>query len=395
MKLSTLSERLGSDAETAWRVHNLARERIEQGEDIIVLSIGEEAMETTAEVVVEQAVASLRAGRHHYSDVRGPTRLRQLIADQHLSTSRQRVAADQCTVYAGCQNSLFAVAQCVLQSGDEVILPEPYYSTYPGVFTATGARAVKVPGPAERHYLCTVEQIADAITDDTRAIVITQPGNPMGTFYSDDELAALVALCRDRQIWLISDEVYMSLLAPADRCSPATHDNQSECVITVGSLSKSNRMTGWRVGWTITPAPLADLLAELSMIMHYGLPPFIMDAAITAIEQDQQTSEQIRQSMNRRRLLCKEILGNISNTRLLDSGAGMFAVLDVSASGHTAEDFALGLLEHHAVATLPCGSFGDNCEYLLRISLCVPDDEIREACQRISAYAETLNSAAV
>ena len=127
------------------------------------------------------------------------------------------------------------------------------------------------------------------------------------------------------------------------------------------------------------------------MIMHYGLPPFIMDAAVTAIEQDQQTSEQIRQSMNARRQLCKSILHTIPNTKLLDSGAGMFLVLDVSATGINAEDFAIGLLEQHAVATLPCASFGDSCENLLRISLCVADEQLRVAFQRIATYTADLS----
>lgn len=390
MKLSTLSERLGSDAETAWRVHNMARDRVDRGDDIIILSIGEEAAETTADVIVEQAVASLRGGRHHYSDVRGPAKLRQIISQRHTSQTGQKVTAEQCTMYAGCQNSLFAIAQCVLDANDEVILPEPYYSTYPGVFTATGAKAVKVQGHADRLYLCSVDQIAAAVNDRTRAIVITQPGNPIGTFYTTDELHALADLCRAHNLWLISDEVYTTLLAPEDRCSPATHDEAGDFVVTVGSLSKSNRMTGWRVGWTVTPEPLAKLLAELSMIMHYGLPPFIMDAAITALEQDQETTEHIRQSMNARRQVCKDILENIPNARLLDSGAGMFVVLDVSETGQNAESFAIGLLEQHAVATLPCASFGENCDYLLRIGLCVSDEQLRDACHRIATYAASL-----
>ena len=108
--------------------------------------------------------------------------------------TRQKVHADQCTVYAGAQNSLFAVAQCLLETGDEVILPEPYYTTYPGVFTCTGATAVKVSGSAENLFLSDIDAIANAITEKTRAIVITQPGNPIGSFYRSADLQKLVGI---------------------------------------------------------------------------------------------------------------------------------------------------------------------------------------------------------
>ena len=333
MKLAGLTRRLGDDAANAWHVHSLACQKRDRGENVVMLSIGEEAGETTAPVIVESAIASLKSGRHHYSEVSGPRQLRDLIAERHKAMTRQKVHADQCTVYAGAQNSLFAVAQCLLETGDEVILPEPYYTTYPGVFTCTGATAVKVSGSAENLFLSDIDAIANAITEKTRAIVITQPGNPIGSFYRSADLQKLVGICREKNIWLISDEVYSQLLSPRDRASPASFDPDCSCVVTVNSLSKSNRMTGWRLGWAVTPKALADSLAELSMVMHYGMPPFITDAAITAISEDTSTTEEIRQSMNERRAVAIEHLSKAQGVRLLDAGAGMFLVLDVSDSG--------------------------------------------------------------
>jgi len=338
MKLAGLTRRLGDDAANAWHVHTLACEKRDRGEHVVMLSIGEEANETTAPVVVAKAIDSLNNGRHHYSDVRGPEKLRTLIAERHACLAGQKVNADQCTVYAGAQNSLFAVAQCLLEPGDEVILPEPYYTTYPGVFTCTGATAVKVSGNSDNLYLSEIEAIVKAITEKTRAIVITQPGNPIGSFYRPEQLELLVNVCRERNIWLISDEVYSLLLSPDDRSSPAAFDPDCSCVVTINSLSKSNRMTGWRIGWAVTPTPLANSLAELSMIMHYGMPPFITDAAITAITEDTATTEDIRSSMNARRAVAVEHLSQAQGIRLMDSGAGMFLVLDVTDSGLNAQD---------------------------------------------------------
>jgi len=392
MQLSSLTERLGNDAESAWRVHILARDRQLKGEEILILSIGEEADEVAADCIVESAVKSLRAGRHHYTDVRGTEELRLAISERHQQLTGQVVSSDTCTVYSGAQNSLFAVAQCLLEPGDEIILPEPYYTSYPGVFCCTGATAVKVSGSAERLFLAEIEDIEKAVTVNTRAIVVTQPGNPMGSYYGKADLQRLVEFCIAKDIWLISDEVYTLLLAPEDRCSPATFDPAQECVITVNSLSKSNRMTGWRLGWAVTPPKLAEALAELSMIMHYGIPPFIMDAAETALAEDRETAENIRISMNNRRQICKEILEPIENTKLLDSGAGMFLVLDVAATGLSAEEFALRLLDKYAVAVLPCSGFGDGCESLLRIGLCVAEEPLAIACQRIAEFTDSLQA---
>jgi len=326
MKLAGLTRRLGDDAANAWHVHTLACEKRDRGEHVVMLSIGEEANETTAPVVVAKAIDSLNNGRHHYSDVRGPEKLRTLIAERHACLAGQKVNADQCTVYAGAQNSLFAVAQCLLEPGDEVILPEPYYTTYPGVFTCTGATAVKVSGNSDNLYLSEIEAIVKAITEKTRAIVITQPGNPIGSFYRPEQLELLVNVCRERNIWLISDEVYSLLLSPDDRSSPAAFDPDCSCVVTI----------------------------------------------------------------NARRAVAVEHLSQAQGIRLMDSGAGMFLVLDVTDSGLNAQDFALRLLEDEAIATLPCTGFGSNCDHLLRLGLCVPTEQLAIACKQLARFTTSL-----
>ena len=245
-------------------------------------------------------------------------------------------------------------------------------------------------GSRDNLYLSEIDTIIQAITDRTRAIVITQPGNPIGSFYRPEQLEVLVGICRDRNIWLISDEVYSLLLSPDDRSSPAAFDPDCSCVVTINSLSKSNRMTGWRMGWAVTPKPLADSLAELSMVMHYGMPPFITDAAITAITEDTATTEDIRLSMDERRAVAIEHLSQAQGIQLLDSGAGMFLVLDVTDSGLNAQDFALRLLEDESIATLPCTGFGSNCDHLLRLGLCVPTEQIAIACQQLARFTQSL-----
>ena len=390
VKYSSLTERLGNDAENAWHVHNLAAERRAAGEPVIMLSIGEEADEQTPEHIINAAVQSLNSGRHHYSDVRGDLSLRQAIANYHSELGNPGVKVDQCIAYTGAQNSLFAVAQCLLEAGDEVILPEPYYTTYPGVFTAGGATAKSVPGQPEANYLPTVAELAAHITPVTRAIVITQPGNPMGACYSAIELQKLVDLCNLNGIWLISDEVYAALVDDELRNSACRSAGAEQCCITIGSLSKSHRMTGWRIGWVIGPQKLVSHLAELSTCMHYGLPAFIMDAATEALDNGASTAASIREAMQQRRLVCWQYLSSLPDIQLLDSGVGMFVVLDLADHRMDASDFALALLEQEGVATLPCTGFGKTGQQLLRIGLCASTEVLEEACTRINRFCEKL-----
>ncbi len=390
MKFASLTQRLGSDSADAWHVHSLATQRIAAGDDIIMLSIGEESGVPASSEITEAACSSLRAGRHHYSDVRGTESLRQKIATYHQNLTGQIVDEDNCTVYAGAQNALFAVSLCLLETGDEVLLPEPYYTTYPGVFSCSGAILKKVSGSKERMFLSSIEQIEAGISENTKAIVITQPGNPMGTWYNKDEIAQLVELCRKRGIWLISDEVYSALLSDEQRASPASIAKADDLIITINSLSKSHRMTGWRIGWAVTPADLAVHLAELSMVMSYGQPPFTMDAAEEALADNGATAESIRNTMARRREVCRKSLHTLPGVDLLDGGAGMFVVLDVAGTGLDANRFAEQLLADMAISTLPCTGFGSSCNTLVRIGLCVPEAQIAVACERIARFCELI-----
>jgi len=390
MKFSPLTKRIAPTQEQddldAWEVHNLAVDRVAAGDDVILLSIGQEANEVTPPAIVDAAIDSLRAGRHHYSDVRGEHELRQAIARYHLQLTGQSVNADDCTVYAGAQNALFAVAQVLLESGDEAILSEPFYSTYRATFGATGAHLISLPVHRDNHYQLDTDAIVDAITARTRAIILNTPNNPLGTCYSIEQLEVIADACVANDIWLVLDTVYADIvdvksLALPHRLSAIEHN-----LITVGSLSKSHRMTGWRIGWAIGPAPLATHLGNLSMCMHYGLPPFIMDAAIAALRDAADTPRTVQQHIAHRRQLVHQHLHPLGKIVLHDSGQGMFVILDVTDLGITAREFALGLLEHCAVAVLPCDGFGPAGRTLIRLGLCVDDEQLVVACQRIVSF---------
>ena len=390
MKFSSLTERIAGESVDAWDVHYEGLARREAGEDIIILSVGQETEERTPDVIVDSAIASLKAGRHHYTQVQGSMDLRKAIAKRHCELTGQIVNENNCAVFAGAQNALFAAAQCVLEHGDEVILVEPYYTTYTATFTASGAKLVGVPVKSENNFQVDPDDVINAITERTRAIVLNTPNNPVGAIYSAAQLTPLLSACVEKDIWLINDEVYQELLLPEDRVSPASLPGADKVGVTVSSLSKSHRMTGWRLGWIIAPTSMIEHLYNLSMCMAYGLPEFIMDAAVTAFESGTSTADDVRKNMDGRRKIVEHYLSDAGDMKLFSAAGGMYVVLDIRALPVSSLDFAQQLLDNYDVSVLPCDGFGETGKGLIRISLCAPDEVFKVACQRIIQYVSSL-----
>lgn len=398
MKYSSITERIqeqkdpGEDqAIDPWAVHRMANQRVSAGEQITVLSIGQEVHEVTPTRIVDEAVKSLQSGRHHYAEENGAEALRTAIARYHQRLTGQQAEASMVTVFAGAQNALFSIAQMLLESGDEVILIAPYYTTYKATFGSSGATVITVQVDDADGYKLDVQKVLDAVTDRTRAIVINAPNNPLGSRYSEAQLSTIVHECIDKNIWLVMDTVYLDIVDAGSTALPHAIPGSQEILITIGSLSKSHRMTGWRLGWAVGPETLNKHLHNFSVCMHYGLPPFIQDAAIVAIEQSTDTPETVRTVMNHRRALAVAELTHCKPATLIDPEQGMFILLDVKPLGITAYEFAVALLEAKAVSVLPCDGFGPGGRYLVRIGLCVDGEELVDACQKITRYIQTIS----
>jgi arginine:pyruvate transaminase len=392
MKFSALTKRIINDNKDSsreidpWAVHNLAVQRVEKGDPVTVLSIGQETNETTPEIIVEAAVTSLRSGRHHYADVRGDERLRAAVARYHARLTGQSMSADDVTIYVGAQNALFAVAQVLLGSDDEVILVAPFYTTYEATFGASGPKVITVQVESADGYQLDEDKLIAAVTPKTQAIVLNAPNNPLGSRYTKAQLEKIVKTCVDNAIWLILDAVYIDIVDADSLDLPHHVPGAQDILITVGSLSKSHRMTGWRVGWAIGPAPLAEHLGNLSVCMHYGLAPFVMDAAVVALEESTETPGVVRAMMQARRAIAIAAFTDLEPVRLLDAGQGMFVLLDVEPLGIDAYTFAMELLASHDVSVLPCDGFGPGGRYLLRIGLCIDGEALSNACNSIQRF---------
>lgn len=365
-----------------WAIHYEAVARAARGEDVIVCSIGDHEFPTPAPIV-EAAVRALRAGRHHYTPAAGIPELREAIAGFYRQSQKFDIGPERIVVVPGAQGGLFALLQCLVQTGDEVLVPEPMYVTYPETIQATGATVVPVPLDAARGFALDPAEVECRISTATRAILINTPHNPTGTVIARPTMDQLVQLCRRYDLWLVSDEVYAGMVYGGGHVSALSGLDQFDRICVVESLSKSCAMTGWRVGWTVTPPDLVRHLEDLMNVVTYGLPPFVQDAAVEAMRHIDTLEGEIAELYRRRAECVCACLERSPRLRVHRPRAGMFVVLEPVDFAGDGTAFAWALLDQAGVALLPGESFGPSARKLVRMSLTAPDARLDEACRRI------------
>ncbi len=380
---------VGGEGSRAWRIHDLASEAIAEGQDVIDLTIGDPDFDTPT-AIVDAAVTSMRAGRTHYTDMAGIPPLREAIAERQQRLTGQVVDPDDVVVVPGAQCGLFSTLQCLAGPGDEVVMLEPTYATYEALVGASGARAVNVPLSPERGFHIDPADLAAAITPRTRAILMNFPHNPTGVMITKDELAAIAEVCHQRDIWLVSDEVYGSLTYGERHHSPATTPGLEDRTVVVDSLSKSHAMTGWRLGWAIGQGELASHLYNLLLCQLYGCPPFIQDAAVIALSREYEEIDVMRAEFAARRTLVAERVNDMPLAACLPPEGGMFLMIDIRATGLGSVDFAFRLFEAEGLALMPGVGFGPSGEGHLRLSLSSPRPVLDDACARLARFLGTL-----
>ena len=391
MRYSPFVQRISGESVSAWDIHYAAIEARGRGEDVIVLSVGDPDF-ATDERISAAASAALEQGDTHYTHVLGRPALREAIAAKQRRLLGIEVSADNVALVAGAQNGLFATSLCLFSSGDEVLVPEPMYLTYEACIHASGAQIACVQQPAANGFRLTAAALEAALTDKTRGIALAAPCNPTGNVYSREELEAVAEVARKHDLWVISDEVYGQLTYDREHLSIASLPGMAERTVILNSLSKTHAMTGWRVGWVIAPPALVGHLDNLLLCMLYGLPGFIQEAALKALELDEEVIGSAREVYRRRRDL---VVAGLKQVQLLDCRepeAGMFMLVDVRRTGLSSMDFAWQLFRATGVSVLDAQAFGASAEGFVRISFTVADEVLKDACQRIAGFVETLGA---
>ena len=378
-RLSAAAQRLATGGQSsAWAIADEVLRRTSLGEDIILLTLGDPACPPHP-AIVAASKASLDAGRTHYTPLLGELALRDAIA-AHEGADPANIS-----IVPGAQHGCFAALYLVAGAGDEVILSDPYYATYPGAVAATGGRPVMVPSRAD--LSTDIDGIAAAITPATRAILLNSPANPSGAALTRADFARLSALAEQHDIWLLVDEVYAHFGFGAEPLRAWEHGPRGRTIV-INSLSKSHAMTGYRVGWVLAPDAVTDAIGDWSAAALFGVSQFVQDAALAALALPPSELADYHGGFEKRARQVVERASAIPGLSATMPAGGMFVMVDCRAIEPDDVAFAYRLLEKTGVATMPASGFGAGGRGHLRISLTPDAETLDKAFDRIATFLQ-------
>ncbi len=386
MRYASITERLADLGSGKWAVHIEARAMVARGVPVIELTIGEPDIAPDPALLAE-CIRAMQAGRTRYSNGRGEPAVVKALVGKYRKR-RADVTERNILCFPGTQTALFAVMLALVEQGDGVLVGDPYYATYEGVIASTGAHMTPVPLRPEHGFRLQAQDLAAAITPQSRVVLLNSPHNPTGAVLTEADIATIGEVCRKHDLWIVCDEVYEELIFGKPFASPFDNPDLAERAIAVSSISKSHAAPGFRSGWAAGPEEFCSRLLPVSETMLFGVQPFIADMTAMAVSQPFETSTIMRANYTRRAALVCVILGDNGPLRPFMPEGGMFIVVDVSATGLSGAEFATTLLRDKQVAVMPGSSFGVQAENLIRISLTVADDKLEIAASRMADLAE-------
>lgn len=380
------------------KMAKMARELKAQGKDVIDLSLGEPDFDTPVHIK-EAAKKALDDGYTKYTPVNGLPELRQAIAAKLSRDNDLQYTINQIVVSNGAKQSVYNLCMALLDPGDEVILPAPYWVSYYEIIKMAGAVPVVAYSSIEQDFKCNPEQIEALITDRTKFILYSSPCNPSGSVFSYDELKAMAAMLqRYEHVLVISDEIYEHINFSSRHHSIASMEGMKDRTVIINGMSKGYAMTGWRLGYIAGPDWVADACTKIQGQVTSGASSFGQKAAAVALESDHKPTEEMVKAFHHRRDLVISLLEQIPLV-LVNRPQGAFYIFpDVSAYfGRTstngyqvkdADDMALYLLSEAGVSTVSGVAFGnDKC---IRLSYATSDSKLTDAAKRIAVALANL-----
>lgn len=390
MKYASVTDRLAGLGGAKWSLHARARHLKARGVEIIELTIGEPDV-ATPDAFIAEAHRSMLAGRTGYSNGRGEPGLVKALAARYSARRGRTITPQQVMCLPGTQTTLYAVMRAIAEAGDEVLIGDPLYATYEGIIAQSGARMVPVPLRPEHGFRMQVADVAARITPASCVLFLNTPHNPTGALLRREDLVALGELARQHDLWILSDEVYEDMVFAGNTfASPLDLPELADRVIVTCSISKSHAAPGFRSGWCIGPEEFCARLLPLSETMLFGSQPFIADLTQMAVSQPSPVAAGMVERFSRRATLIAGRLDGVAGLRVHRPEAGMFALVDVRATGLSGVAFAEGLLDAQRVAVMPGESFGAGLAGWLRLTLTQPDEVTAEAARRIAAHAASV-----
>ncbi len=356
-----------------------------EGVDVIGFGAGEPDFDTP-EHIKAAAMGSLDAGFTKYTPSSGIPELRTAISEKLKADNGLDYEPSQIIVTCGAKHACYNALLAVLNPGDEVLIPAPYWVSYPEMVKLAGGSPVIVPTPASNGYKLTPELFQEYTSPLTKMVILNTPGNPTGTVYTENELAALAEVALDDDIYILSDEIYEKLVYDgAKHVSIASFSKEVyEQTLTINGFSKPYAMTGWRLGYVAAPKNVAKAIDSLQSHSTSNATSFAQKGALAAYKGPQDCVEEMLAEYTKRRHRVIELLDQIPKLKYVKPMGAFYFLIDISATGLNSIEFSEQLLEKEKVAVVPGLAFGD--DKTIRISYATSMENIEQGIARIKKF---------
>ena len=360
-----------------------------EGLDVCGFGAGEPDFDTP-EHIKEAAIKALQDGFTKYTPSAGIPELRTAISEKFAADNQVIYKPNQVIVSNGAKQSCYNAILACCEPGDEVIIPAPYWLSYPDMVKLVGADPVIVQTKASNSYKMTAEEFENAMTPRTKMVILNSPGNPTGAVYTRDEIEKIIEVALTEDIFILSDEIYEKLIYDyASHVSPASLSKEAyDLTITVNGFSKAYAMTGWRLGYLGAPEEIAKVIDSLQSHSTSGPNSFAQKGAVAALKGSQQCVSDMRDEFNVRREYMYERLAAIPNVTTVKPLGAFYMLADISKFGLSSTNFADRLLSKAEVAVVPGVAFGD--DKTVRLSYATDLETIKTGLDRIEQFCRTI-----
>jgi aspartate/methionine/tyrosine aminotransferase len=383
-KLSHIADNIGGQPmfQMLAKVQELER----SGKEILHFELGEPDFDTPSNIT-DAACQSLRAGNTHYVNSGGISEFKEVVQEATFRTRKFKPDLDQILITPGANSIIYFAIKCIVNAGEEVIVPNPGFPTYFSAIKACGAKVVNVALDEANNFRLDPSDLEKAITVKTKLIIINSPSNPTGAMMTPEEIEEVYKIAAKHNIFLLSDEIYARLVFSSEYkfSSPAIFDQCRERTIIVNGFSKAFAMTGWRLGVAIGPNFLIKKMALLLETIVSCVPPFIQVAGIEAIKGKQDSVVAMKEEYAKRAEILVDGLNSIDGIRCVKPSGAIYAFANITGTGMTSEEFAEFALHEAGVALLPGTNFGEYGEGFVRMCYVNSVDKIERAVANMKA----------
>lgn len=388
-RLSNAANKL--EGQPMFKLLSIVQKMEAAGKNIIHFEIGDPDFDTPKSIV-KAACDSLNSGETHYTNSHGMKELIEVVRETTFKSRGFKPSADQILICPGANIIIYYTVSCLVNPGDEVIVPDPGFPTYNSVINFVGAKSVSVPLKESREFRIDPEDIRSVITSKTRLIILNSPQNPTGAVMTSDDFVEIMKIAEEFDIYIYSDEIYSRMIfdKKLSFATPAQYDLCKKRIIIANGLSKAFAMTGWRIGVAIGPE---DVIGKMNLLLQTTsscVSPFIQRAAIEAISGSQECVVDMMKEYKIRRDLLVDGLNDIKGIKCLKPHGAFYVFPNITGTRMTSAEFANYILKEANVSLLPGTDFGISGEGYVRLCYATSQDNIKEGLIRIKKALEKI-----